>query len=307
MPVTGRGAGGRPAILGLVQASRTGDLELAATSASPIVRRIQPSRGLIPVDFSELWRYRELCRFFVLRDIKSRYRQTFLGPAWALLRPLMTIAIFSAIFGGLAGIKPGSNIPYPLFVTPGVLVMGYFSSAVTGASSSLLSSGSLMSKVYFPRLYAPFSAALTPLVDLLLSLLVLLGLFAYFHRAPSWRIIFLPGFLMLAAVVALGFGMWLSGVTVRYRDVSFALPFVLQIWQYVTPVIYPVSFVPSTYRWLLALNPLTAVVVGFRWSLLGTPFGDKTVLFASLGFALAVSTTGLFVFRRTERTIVDMI
>ena len=272
-----------------------------------VVRRVQPSRGLVPIDIGELWRYRELCRFFLLRDVKTRYRQTFLGPAWALIRPLLTIVLFSAIFGGLAGIKSGTDIPYPLFVTPGVLAMGYFSSAVSGTSSSLLSSGGLLSKVYFPRLYAPLSAALTPIVDLLLSLIVLIGLFAYYHRAPSWRVVFLPAFLALAALVALGFGLWLAGVTVRYRDVSFGLPFVLQIWQYVTPVIYPVSFVPSSYRWLLALNPLTAVVAGFRWSLLGTPFGDPTVLFASLGLAFAVSISGLFVFRRTERTIVDMI
>jgi lipopolysaccharide transport system permease protein len=271
------------------------------------VRRIQPSSGLIPIDLGELWRYRGLARFFILRDVKARYRQTFLGPAWAFLRPLMTIVIFSAIFGGLAGIKPGSDIPYPLFVTPGVLAMGYFSSAMSGTSASLLSNGGLLSKVYFPRLYAPISAAVTPFTDFLLALLVLIGLFGYYHRAPSWHIIFLPAFLGLAALTAIGFGMWLSGPTVRYRDVMFAMPFVLQIWQYATPIIYPVSFVPPTYRWLLALNPLTAVVAGFRWSLVGTPFGDTTVLYASLGLAFVVAGTGLFMFRRAERTIVDML
>jgi len=272
-----------------------------------VVRRIQPSYGLVPIDFGELWRYRELARFFLLRDVKSRYRQTYLGPAWAILRPLATMVIFSAIFGGLAGIKSGSNIPYPLFVTPGVLAFAYFSSSLTGTSSSLLNNGGLLSKVYFPRLYAPFSAALTPIVDLVLSLSVLLGLFGYYDRAPSWRFVFLPVFLALAAMVALGVGMWLSGVTVRYRDVVFGLPFVLQIWQYATPVIYPVSFIPSSYRWLLALNPLTAVVAGFRWSLLGTPFGNTSVLFGSIGFSVVITVSGLFVFRRTERTIVDMI
>jgi lipopolysaccharide transport system permease protein len=164
-----------------------------------------------------------------------------------------------------------------------------------------------MSKVYFPRLYAPLSTALTPIVDLLLAFVVLLGLFAYYRRAPSWHVVFLPAFLLLAALVALGFGLWLAGVAVRYRDVMFGLPFVLQIWQYATPVIYPISFVPKEYRWLLALNPMTAVVAGFRWSILGTPFGDTSVLFSSLALALAVSVSGLFVFRRTERTIVDML
>lgn len=287
--------------------SLSGASALGKVEPVRVVHRVEASRGLIPIDVGELWRYRELSFFFLLRDIKSRYRQTFLGPAWAILRPLLTIVIFSIIFGHLAGIKSGSSIPYPIFVTPAVLVMSYFSSAMTGTSSSLLTNGSLLSKVYFPRLYAPLSAALTPLVDLLLSLVVLFGLFAYYDRAPSWRIVFLPVFTALAALVGLGFGMWLSGVAVRYRDILFGLPFVLQIWQYVTPVIYPVSFIPPTYRWLLALNPLTAVVAGFRWSLVGTPFGDTTVLYTSLGLALFVALSGLFVFRRAERTIVDMI
>lgn len=271
------------------------------------VRRIQPSHGLIPVDFGELWRYRDLGRFFLLRDVKSRYRQTFLGPTWAILRPVMTIVLFSAIFGGLAGISPGTNIPYPLFVTPAVLAMGYFSSALTGTSTSLVSTGGLLSKVYFPRLYAPLSAAVTPVVDFLLGLVVLFGLFVYYQRAPSWHIVFLPAFLALAGLVAVGFGTWLAGPTVRYRDVLFALPFVLQTWQYATPVIYPVSFVPPAYRWLLALNPLTAVMAGVRWSVLGTPFGDANVLYASLGLSVAVVVSGLFIFRRTERTFVDLL
>lgn len=262
---------------------------------------------MVPIDLGELWRYRALSYYFLIRDIKARYRQTYLGPAWAILRPLATMVIFSAIFGGLAGIKPGSNIPYPLFVTPGVLAFGYFQSAMTGTTASILNSSGLMAKAYFPRLYAPLSAALTPLVDLLLSLTVLFGLFAYYHRAPSWRFIFLPLFLGLAALVAFGFGLWLSGVSVRYRDVGFGLPFVLQVWQYVTPIIYPISFIPSTYRWLLSINPMTAVVAGFRWSLLGTPFGQTRVLLISFAFGLIVTVSGLFVFRRAERTITDMI
>jgi lipopolysaccharide transport system permease protein len=291
-----------------VQVADSPAAEQPIVSGRPhVVRRIQPSSGLIPLDVGELWRYRELSRFFLLRDIKARYRQTYLGPAWAILRPFASMVIFSAIFGGLAGIQPGSDIPYPLWVTPGVLAFAYFTSALTGTSGSLLNSGSLLSKVYFPRLYAPFSAAVTPVVDLVLGLTVLLSLFVYFQRVPSWRIVFLPAFVALAALVAIGFGLWLSGVTVRYRDVLFGLPFVLQLWQYATPIIYPVSFVPPEYRWLLALNPLSAVVAGFRWSLLGTPFGDVTVLFTSLGVAFVIAASGLFVFRRSERTIVDMI
>jgi lipopolysaccharide transport system permease protein len=275
--------------------------------ADRTVRRIQPSTGVIPIDFRELWRYRELSYFFLLRDIKARYKQTFLGPAWAILRPFLSMVLFSAIFGGLAGISPGSDIPYPLFVTPGVIAFGYFSSALTGSSATFLSNSGLLSKAYFPRLFAPLSAALTPIVDLLLSLTVLLGLFAYYQRLPSWHIVFLPLFLALIAFVALGFGLWISGISVRYRDVAFGLPFLLQLWQYATPVIYPLTFVPERYRWLLGLNPLTAAVNGFRWSILGQSIGSLWILAGSCAFAVVVTTTGLFAFRRTERTIVDAI
>lgn len=268
--------------------------------------RIEPSSWFVPLDVGELWRYRELGGFFLLRDIKARYRQTYLGAGWAILKPLMTIIIFSAIFGGLAGIQPGSDIPYALWVTPAVLAFAYVSSALTNSASSLVTNSQLISKVYFPRIYVSFTASLTPLVDLFLGLSVLFVLFAYFDRAPSWHIVFLPAFIALNTVVAVGFGLWLSAFTARYRDVVFAIPFVLQIWQYLTPVIYPASLVPSSYRWLLALNPLTAVMAGFRWSLLGMSFGSTTDLLVSVGVALVVTATGLFVFRRAERTMADM-
>ena len=268
--------------------------------------RIEPSSWFVPLDVRELWRYRELGRFFLLRDIKSRYRQTYLGAAWAILKPFMTIVIFSLIFGQLAGIDSGSGLPYALWVTPAVLAFAYMSSALTNSGSSLVTNNQLISKVYFPRIYVSVTASLTPLVDLALGLTVLFGLFAYFHQAPSWHIVFLPAFVALATFVAVGFGLWLSAFTARYRDLVFAIPFLLQIWQYLTPVIYPASLVPEQYRWLLALNPLTAVVAGFRWSLLGTSFGSTTDLLASIGVALAVTASGLFIFRRAERTMADM-
>lgn len=271
------------------------------------VHRIQASSWLVPVDFGELWRYRELVRFFVLRDVKSRYRQTYLGPFWAILRPLMTIVVFSVIFGGLAHIKTDTNIPYALWVTPGVLAFSYVTTALTTTSTSLVTNSNVITKVYFPRLYVPLATALTPFVDFVLGLLVLLGLFLYYHRAPSWHILFLPGFLALATLVVVGVGLWLSSFTARYRDVVFGVPFLVQIWQYATPVIYPVTFIPPTYRWLLDLNPFTAVVAGFRWSLLGVPFGSLTALLTSVSIALVITISGLFVFRRTERIMVDML
>ncbi|MFL5958802.1 MAG: ABC transporter permease [Gaiellaceae bacterium] len=281
----------------------------AVAAHSNGVHRIQPSRWLVPVDFGELWRYRELVWFFVLRDVKSRYRQTYLGPTWAIVRPLLTIVVFSAIFGGLAGISPGKNvhIPYALWVTPGVLAFTYISTALSNTSTSLVTNANLLTKVYFPRLYVPVATTLTPIVDLLLGFLVLFGLFGYFHRAPSWHIVFLPLFFAQAALIVVGVGLWLASFTARYRDAVFGVPFLVQIWQYATPVIYPAALVPEPYRRLLDLNPFTAVVNGFRWSLLGQPFGSMIALAASLGIAVALAVSGLFVFRRTERFMVDML
>ncbi len=269
-------------------------------------RRIQPSRGLIPIDFAELWRYRELLYSFLWRDFKGRYKQTYLGPFWAIFRPLASIVLFSVIFGGLAGIKPGSNIPYPLFAA-GLLPWTYFSSVLTGSASSLLNNAGLLSKVYFPRLYAPISAAVTPLVDFALTLTIVFGLFVYYHRLPSWHIVFMPFFILLALIDGLAVGLWFSGITVRYRDVQYALPFALQLGMYLTPVIYPSTLIPHQYRWLLALNPLTSVVEGFRWSLFGTGGPSPGVLAISAAIGVAVLTGGLYFFRRTERTIMDML
>jgi lipopolysaccharide transport system permease protein len=278
-----------------------------AGASTKRVQRIQPSRWFVPVDLGEFWRYRGLVRFFLLRDIKTRYRQMHLGAAWMIFRPLVTIVIFSLIFGNLAGINPGTNIPYALWVTPGVLVFSYVASALTATSSSLITNSNIITKVYFPRLYVPISAALTPILDLLLGLVVLLGLFAYFHRAPSWRIIFLPAFIALSVLVIMGVGLWFSAFTTRYRDLIFVAPFLAQTWQFLTPVIYPASFVSPEHQWLLNLNPLTAVVAGFRWSLLGLPFGSLVALATSIPVAVGLTVTGLFVFRRAERLMADML
>jgi lipopolysaccharide transport system permease protein len=275
--------------------------------AQPRIRRIRPSRGLVPVDFHEIWTYRSLLYLFAWRDIKTRYRQTFLSGFWAIFRPLASMILFSLIFGGLVGIKSGSGVPYPLFVYGGLLPWTYFSSAAGSGVSSLLSNGGLLSKAYFPRLYAPLAVVVAPLIDLVLALVVLFGLFAWFHRAPSWHVVFLPLFILLSLLLALGISLWLSGAAVRYRDVGFGVPFVLQIWMYLTPVIYPSSLVPGRYRWLLSLNPMTAVIDGCRWSLFGHGFPRWTVLTVGLGVTFALVSSGLYFFRRTERTIVDLI
>jgi lipopolysaccharide transport system permease protein len=289
-----------------VQAAESQALaSVVATAPSGEVHRIQPSPGLVPVDFGELWRHRELMRFFVARDVKSRYRQTFLGPVWGIIRPLLTIIVFSVIFGHLAKIKTGTGLPYPLWVTPAVIAFTYVGVALNATSTSLVSNTHLITKVYFPRLYVPISTAVTPILDLVIGLLVVLVLFVYFHRVPSWHIVFLPGFMALSALLCVGFGIWLSAFTGRYRDWMFAVPFLVSGLQYATPVIYPVSFIPKRFQWLIDLNPFTAVVSGFRWSLLGTPFGTPWALAASLGIGVAATLSGLYVFRRAERFMVD--
>jgi lipopolysaccharide transport system permease protein len=274
---------------------------------APPMRRIQPSRGFVPIDFAELWRYRELLYRLVWRDVKGRYKQTFLGPFWAVFRPFMTMVLMAAVFGGLAGFKSGSDIPYPLFLYGGILVWTYFSSAITGSSSSLLNYAGMLGKAYFPRLYAPLASVTAPLVDFGLSLAVLLGLFGYYQRWPSWHVVFLPFFVLLAAIAGLGVGLWLSGISVRYRDVPFTLPFVVQLWFYATPVLYPVSKLPAPFETLLVLNPMTSVVDGFKWSLFGITPPNIPVLVGSTVLAFLIAVTGLFFFRRTERTIVDML
>jgi homopolymeric O-antigen transport system permease protein len=299
--ITGRGTAAAT-LAGVQATSATG-----TSAPRRPVQRIQPSRGFVPIDFRELWRHHELLYYLVWREIKARYKQTYLGASWAILRPLVLMIVFAAIFGGLAGIDSGTDAPYPLFLYAGLLPWTYFQSALTSGSSSLLNAGPLISKAYFPRLYAPLASVSAPLVDFALGSTVLFGLFAWFHRVPSWHVVFLPVFVLLALMISLGVALWLSGLAVRYRDVGFALPFVAQIWLYTTPVIYPVSLVPERFRWLLALNPMTAVVDGARWSLLGKPVPGLGVLAASAAVTAVLVLFGLFFFRRTERTIVDLI
>lgn len=269
------------------------------------VRRIQPSRGAIHLDLPETWRFRELLYFLIWRDIKSRYRQTVLGTFWAIARPFISMVIFTIIFGHLAGIKTGSSLPYPLFVYPALLVWTYFGSALSGGSSSVLGNGSLISKAYFPRLYIPAAAVLAPLVDFALALVVLFGVFAWYQRLPSWHIVFLPFFLGLTILTSLGLSLWLGALTVRYRDVPFALPFVIQIWLYATPVIYPTSLIPKSWQWLIALNPLAGVVTGTRWSLVGGGAPSALYLGTSIGIGLALLAGGFVYFRLREPSFPD--
>lgn len=288
-----------------VQATVSGEIQ--RPTAATAVRRLQPSSGFALVNWGELWRYRELLWTLMWRDMRARYRQTYFGPVWAILKPLISMVLLAAVFGGLAGFTSGQpDIPYPLFLYAGMIIWGYVLSALPAAASSFLNNANLLGKIYFPRLYAPLGQVTAPLVDFAIAFIVLIGLFAYYGRWPSWHIVFLPFFVLLAVLACLGFGLWLCGISVRYRDVPFVLPFGLQLVFYITPILYPVSRLPQRYQALIALNPLTAVVDGFRWCLLGITRPHVGVLLVSTVVVFVVLISGLFVFRRAERTVVDM-
>ena len=270
---------------------------------------IEPSRGLAALQLRALWEYRELLGFLVWRDVKVRYKQTALGVAWIILQPLTSMVIFSVLFGYLLQ-APSNGVPYPIFAYAGLLPWNYFAGSLTRASQSLVGSANLITKVYFPRLVIPLSGVVGGLVDVAVASLVLAGLMAWYRVPPTANIVWLPAFLLLAMATALGFGLWLGALNVRYRDVNYLVPFLVQIWMYVTPVIYSVSLIPERYRWLLALNPMTGVVEGFRWALLGGVMAAEPpgALFAvSVMITLIVLVSGAVFFRSTERTFADII
>jgi lipopolysaccharide transport system permease protein len=271
------------------------------------VRRIQPSRGLLRLDVAELWRFRELLYFLVWRDVKARYKQTLLGASWAILRPLVSMLVFAVILGKLAGIDSGSDVPYPLFLFSGLLLWLYFASALSSGAASLVGNASIVGKAYFPRLYIPAAAVVAPLVDLALAAVVLAGLFAWYGELPGWQIVLLPAFLALTVLIVLGAATWLAALNVRYRDVTFVLPFATQLLLFLTPVLYPVTLVPERWHWLLALNPLTGVTTGFRWSLVGGAAPPWDAVAASAAAAVLLVAASVVYFTRADRTFADLI
>jgi lipopolysaccharide transport system permease protein len=255
---------------------------------------------------AEFWEYRELLYLLVWRDIKVRYKQTVFGAGWAIMQPLFTMAVFTMVFGGFAKV-PSDGLPYPIFAFAGVLPWSYFSQALTRSGTSLVSSSSLISKVYFPRLIIPVAAALAPAVDFLVAFVVLLGMMAFYGIAPTWGALLLPGFILLAMLSALSVSLWLTALNVRYRDVGHIIPFLVQIWMYATPVAYPLSLVPEKWRMLYGLNPMVSVVEGFRWGLLGKDSPDVAVIATSAAMMLVLLVGGILYFKRVERTFADTI
>jgi lipopolysaccharide transport system permease protein len=275
------------------------------SAPSAPVRVIQPSRAWVPLDLGELWEYRELLYLLVWRELKVRYKQTVLGVAWAIVQPLLTMVVFSVVFGRLAKM-PSDGVPYPVFAYCALLPWQLFAYAMTESSNSVVANQRLLTKVYFPRLLMPLAAIAVGLADFVVSFAFLLVLMAYYGIVPGGALWTIPLWTLLAVSTAFGVGLWLSALNVRYRDVRYTLPFLSQIWMYATPVAYPSSIIPAAWRPLFALNPMAGVVEGFRWALLGGTTAPDSSVLISIAAVIGILIGGLFYFRRTERTFADI-
>ncbi|HTG01092.1 MAG TPA: ABC transporter permease [Nitrospirota bacterium] len=267
---------------------------------------VQATQKLLQVDFGELWRYRELLYFMAWRDVIVRYKQTAIGASWAVIQPLITMIIFTLIFGVLARV-PSDGIPYPVFAFAGLLPWTFFSQVLTRGGNSVVASSNLVTKIYFPRILLPIAAAAAPAVDFILMFLMLFALMAWYHIALTWNLLALPLFLGLAFLTSTAVTLWLSSLNVRYRDVGYIIPFMSQVWMYASPVVYPASVIPEKWRLLYGLNPMAGVIEGFRWSLLGNGSPDFKVIAISACVVLVLLIGGLMYFKRVEQTFADVI
>jgi lipopolysaccharide transport system permease protein len=267
---------------------------------------IRPSRGWVSLKLRDIWGYRELLFFLARRDISVRYKQTLLGGAWAIIQPFFTMIVFSLFFGKLARI-PSDGVPYPIFSYTALLPWHYFATALAASSESLVGNANLLSKVYFPRLIIPLSSVLPALVDFAIAFVLLLGMMVYYAITPTWNIVWLPFFILLALITALGAGLWLTALNIQYRDVRYAVPFLTQFWLFLTPVAYPSSLVPEAWRALYSLNPMAGVVEGFRWAILGTSSAPGPMTAISAAAAVFLLISGAFYFRRTEKIFADVV
>jgi lipopolysaccharide transport system permease protein len=275
---------------------------------------IRPSSGWSALNLKELWLFRELVYFLTWRDVKVRYKQTALGAAWAILQPFLTMVVFSIFFGRLAKV-PSDGVPYPIFSFTGLLPWGLFTKALTDAGRSLVANRAMITKIYFPRLAIPIASVIGGVVDFGLAFLVLIAMMLYYNYAPNSTyhteltpaVLTLPLFLLLAIITSLGVGLWLSALNVLYRDINYIIPFLTQFWLFITPVAYPASMIPEQWQLIYALNPMTGVVEGFRWALLGTVEAPGPMLVVSATIAILGLVTGLFYFRRMERDFADTV
>jgi lipopolysaccharide transport system permease protein len=271
----------------------------------PIVRTDATGGSLIQ-QLRELWSYRELIYFFVWRDIKIRYKQTAIGAGWAVIQPVMIMIVFSLLFGRLAQL-PSDGVPYPVFYFSALVPWLYFANALSLVTSSIVGQQALIKKVYFPRLILPIVGVGSGLVDLALSCIVLIGIALFYGVVPGWSIVLVPAYVLLTMATALALGLWLAAVNAIYRDVRHAIPFVIQIWMFASPVVYSSTLVPETWRWLYRLNPLAGAIDGFRWALTGRGTPVDLSMLVSIAIVLIVGMGGLWYFRRTETTVVDVV
>jgi lipopolysaccharide transport system permease protein len=281
------------------------------TTGSPLmddtpVVLIQPRKGWLSFELKAVYQYRELLYFLVWRDILIRYKQAAIGVAWVVLQPLLTMVIFTVIFGQFAKL-PSDGLPYTVFSFTALLPWNYFAQAISRSGISVVSNANLISKIYFPRLIVPISGALGPLVDFAISFVILLGMMAWYGIAPTWGILTLPFFTLLAVVTAVAVSLFLSALNVKYRDVGHAIPFLVQFWMYASPVVYSVTIIPQKWRLLYSLNPMVGVIEGFRWAMLGKERPDFTVMAMGVVVASILLLVGLIYFKRTERFFADII
>jgi lipopolysaccharide transport system permease protein len=267
---------------------------------------IEPRKGLFHLNLKSVWEYRELLYFLVWRDLKVRYKQTAIGISWAVLQPLIMMIILTVIFGYFAKI-PSDGLPYPIFAYCALLPWHYFATALNRCIMSVVGDAHLISKIYFPRLILPLAGAISGLVDFAISFLLLLGLMTWYEVGMTWWVVILPLFLIFALLTALAVGLWLSALNVRYRDVGYTTPFLIQIWMFMSPVVYSISMIPEKYRLLYSLNPMVGVIEGFRWALLGKASPDFGVMIVSAAVVLLVLAGGLVFFRNMERTFADVV
>jgi lipopolysaccharide transport system permease protein len=267
---------------------------------------VKPSKGWISLKLKELWEYRELLYFMAWRDIKVRYKQTVLGAAWAIIQPFFTMVVFSIFFGKLARV-PSDGLPYPIFAYAALVPWTFFANGLNMASNSLVGSANLIKKVYFPRLVVPISGVISGVVDFVLAFAVLLGMMLFYGILPTVNIVWLPFFVLLIFITALGVGFWLSALNVQFRDVRFTVPFLTQFWLFATPIAYPSSLLSEPWRTLYGINPMVGVVEGFRWALLGAETAPGPIIVVSALVALASLVGGAFYFRRMEKTFADVV
>ncbi len=266
---------------------------------------IEPSKGWVPLNLRDIWQYRDLLYILTMRDIKVRYKQTVLGALWAIIQPLFTMLIFTLFFGRLAGM-PSDGIPYPLFAYAALLPWTFFSNAVTGSGNSLVGNANLITKIYFPRMIIPIASVASGLLDFLIAFGLLIFLMFYYAVGLSINILMLPVLVILTSLLAIGIGMWVSALTVKFRDIRYALPFLIQLGMFATPIIYPSSLVPEKWRWLLYLNPLTGQIEAYRSAFFGTPF-NWLALGISTVLTLAILFYAAYTFRRMEKSFADLI